>query len=71
MKPEKIRLSMDVTPELKARLDDLQKRSYATTTIEVFKKSLALYDLVLNQYETKGRIVLENDDGTREVLRLL
>lgn len=62
---------MDVTPELKTRLEDLQKRSHATTMVEVFKKSLALYDLVLNQYETKGRIILENDDGTREVLRLL
>lgn len=71
MNPNKIRISIDVTPEFKARMDALQKRSDAPTLIEVFRKSIALYELVLDQHQSKGRIILDNDDGTKEVLRLL
>jgi hypothetical protein len=60
-----------VTPEAKEQIDEVQRKSRASTVIEVFRKALALYDLILDQQAAKGKVVLENADGTREVLRLL
>jgi len=71
LKKEKVRLSLDLMPEAKAHLDEVQRKSRASTIIEVFKKALALYELVLDQQASNGKIVLENADGSREVLRLL
>jgi len=71
LKKDKIRLSLDVNPEVKDRLEEVQRKSHASTLIEVFKKSMALYELVLDQQAAKGKVILENADGSREVLRLL
>ena len=60
-----------MTPEAKEQIDEVQRKSRASTVIEVFRKALALYDLILDQQAAKGNVVLENADGTREVLRLL
>lgn len=64
-------MSMDVTPEAKDRLESVQRKSGAGTLIEVFKKAMALYELVLDQQASKGKVILENSDGSREVLRIL
>ena len=71
MKSNKLRLSFDITPNVKAHLELVQSKSNATTLTEVFRKSLALYELVLDQQAAKGKVILENHDGSREVLRLL
>lgn len=71
MKKDKIRLSLDVHPDVKDRLELVQRKSNASTLIEVFRKAMALYELVLDQQAAKGKVVLENADGSREVLRLL
>jgi hypothetical protein len=71
LKKEKIRLSIDLNPEAKALLDEVQRKSQSNTLVEVFRKAIALYELVLDQQASKGKVVLENSDGTREVLRVL
>lgn len=62
---------MDVTPEARDKLESVQRKSGASTLIEVFKKAMALYELVLDQQATNGKVILENPDGSREVLRIL
>ena len=52
-------------------IKDLQKRSDATSLAEVFRKALAIYDLVLDHTQDGGKVVLESADGGREVLRLI
>jgi hypothetical protein len=71
LKKEKVRLSLDVTPEAKEQIEQVQRKSRASTTIEVFRKALALYELILDQQADNGKVVLENADGSREVLRIL
>lgn len=60
-----------MTPEAKEQIEEVQRKSRASTTIEVFRKALALFDLVLDHQASKGKVILENADGSREVLRLL
>ena len=60
-----------MTPEAKEQIEQVQRKSRASTTIEVFRKALALYELILDQQADNGKVVLENADGSREVLRLL
>ena len=60
-----------MTPEAKEQIEQVQRKSRASTTIEVFRKALAVYELILDQQADNGKIVLENADGSREVLRLL
>ncbi|WP_345735099.1 hypothetical protein [Prosthecobacter algae] len=71
MKKDKIRLSLDLLPEAKAHLELVQTKSRATTILEVFRRALALYELILDQQAAKGKVILENADGSREVLRIL
>jgi len=68
---EKVRLSLDVTPEIRDQLESLKARSSATNLTEVFRRSLALFDLVTDLIANKGKVILENPDGTRENLRIL
>lgn len=70
-KKDRIRLSLDLLPEAKDHLDVVQRKSQAATFVEVFRKALALYELVLDHQASKGKVVLENADGSREVLRVL
>ena len=68
---KKTRLSLDVNPDLKRRIELVQRKSNASTLIEVFRKAMALYELVLDQQAAKGKVVLENADGSHETLRLI
>lgn len=71
MNTNKLRLSFDITPNVKTNLELIQEKSNATTLTEVFRKALALYELVLDHQDAKGKVILENADNSREILRLL
>lgn len=58
-------------PEVKEIVKQIQQRTGASTIVEVFRRALALYLMVLDQQAAKGKVVLEDADGTREAIRLL
>jgi hypothetical protein len=68
---EKIRLNLELLPQVKEQLDELQTRTNASSLSEVIRRALALYDLLIEHYEEKGEVVLKHHDGTTEKLRLL
>ena len=68
---EKVRLNLEVTPALKAELDELQKRTAASSVSEVLRRAIALYDMLTEHYAKEGSVVLEAKDGTKEKLRIL
>lgn len=68
---ETVRINLEVSPHVRDHIKDLRKRSDAASLAEVFKKSLALYDLVLSVTSSGGKVVLESPQGDREVIRLL
>ena len=68
---EKVRLNLEIHPDVKARLDDLQERTQAASLTEVIRRSLALYNLVVDLQQEGGRITLHRKDGTAETLAVL
>lgn len=66
-----VRLSLDITPEGKQNLQRVQAKGKHPTIVDVFRKSLAVYELILDHQTGGGKLILEGPDGTREVLRLL
>jgi hypothetical protein len=67
----KVRLNLDISPKVKDQLLDLQKRSDAVSLVEVVRRAVAVYDMFLDHEENGGRTILENQDGTKERVRLL
>ena len=70
LKP-RVRLNLDLSPNVKSQLEDLQDRTDASSFVEVIRRALSVYDLVVTQEEESGKIVFENPDGTTERIRIL
>ena len=68
---DKVRLNFEVSPELKDSLVDLQDRAKCTTITEVFRKALALLDMVTAHNEGGGSLILRHKDGQEETVRIL
>jgi hypothetical protein len=68
---ETVRVNLEVHPEVRDNMKSLQKKSKAASLAEVFKRALALYEMVLDHHRAGGKIVFESKDGEREVLKFL
>ena len=58
---KEVRLTLDVSYELNARLEQLAKES-ASTTSEVLRKAFTLFDLVADATKQKNRIAILDQD---------
>jgi Arc/MetJ-type ribon-helix-helix transcriptional regulator len=67
----KSRLSLEIPKQTRDQIDDIVKRSGASSLTEVIRRALALYDLVLEHKAENGTLVLRHKDGREEVLRLI
>lgn len=67
----KVRLNLELPENLKRQLDDLVTSTQAASLSEVLRRSLALFDFCMDYQKQGGRLMMENPDGTREVLRIL
>jgi hypothetical protein len=68
---KKTRLSFDVSPEVKKQLEDLQEKSQATSMLEVVRRALSLYEMVLDVQTAKGQVQLVDASGERTKVHLL
>jgi len=68
---DKVRLNFEVSPEFKENLVDLQERTQSVTITEVFRKALALLDMVIAHVKSGGSLVLRHKDGREETVRIL
>lgn len=68
---ERVRLNIAIPPFVKDQLDSIVDRSGASSVTEVIRRSVALYDLVLEHISEDGTLVFRNSDGTEEVLKIL
>ena len=50
-RPNRVRISMDVSPKIKEQLEGLQKKLGAPNMREVFVRSLAITDLIANEIQ--------------------
>lgn len=67
----KYRLNIDLDAKAKTELPKLQKKLGSATLIDVFRKALAVLEMIVDHQKAGGKVVLENKDGTREALRLI
>jgi len=70
-KPKKFRLNLEFPPEVEQRLQDLKARSESTTITEVFRKSLALFNLYLNQTQAGRTMIIRDPNGSEKQLEIL
>jgi hypothetical protein len=68
---EKSRLNFEVPKKVRDQLDDLVKRSAASSFTEVVRRALALYDLVLEHSANGGDLVLRDKTGREQTVKLL
>ena len=68
---ETVRVSLRLSKEAKARLDDVSERTEAGSPTEVVRRALALYDALLDQKEQGRKVILRDDDGTEREVMLL
>ena len=68
---EKVRVNFEVSPRLKESLVELQARTNSVSITEVFRRALALLDMVTAHVEHGGAVVLRRKDGAEETLRIL
>jgi len=71
LKTNPIRLNLELSPQVKERLDQLRENSHAASSAEVIRRSLALYELVIDHLRSNGSIVLKHNDGSEEKLTIL
>jgi hypothetical protein len=67
----KCRLNLELDPRARESLEELQAKSKASSMADVIRRSLALYDMVLDHVKSGGSVVLKNNDGTLETVRFL
>lgn len=67
----KVRLNLELPESLKRQLDDLVAGTQAASLSEVLRRSLALFEFCMDYQKQGGRLMMENPDGTREILRIL
>jgi hypothetical protein len=60
-----------VSPEVKKQLEDLQEKSQATSMLEVVRRALSLYEMVLDVQTAKGQVQLVDASGERTKVHLL
>lgn len=67
----KYRLNIDLEPKARTELPKLQKKLGATSLIDVFRKALALLELILDHQKSGGKVVLVNPDGSSESIKII
>lgn len=62
---KKIRLTLDVSPELNSILKELAKDS-STTKSDVLRRAIALMDLAVNEQKKGKKLLLTNEDESEK-----
>ena len=66
---KKTRVNMDVHPEIKALVLDLQERTSADSMSEVVRRAVKLYDLMLTEHANGSELLIKPKLGlTRQLL---
>jgi hypothetical protein len=67
----KYRVSIDLEDKARTELPKLQKKVGALNLIDLFRKALAVLELIVDHQKSGGKVILEHKDGTNEVIKLV
>lgn len=65
------RLSLDLTPQVKTRIEDLRDMTEAESLTEVIRRALASYELLCKAQASGKDIVVRDEHGGESLLVLL
>ena len=69
--PARIRLNLDYPSVIHQKMLIVQQRSHAASITEMLRRAVALYDLITEHISEGGEVILRNDKGDEEKLRIL
>jgi hypothetical protein len=64
------RLNLELKIDVRNRMEELRDLTDADTLVEVVRRALAVYDYVWTQKKEGARILVEDSEGTRELVIL-
>ena len=67
----KIRLNLEIPERSKKQLDVLVERTDANSMSEVFRRAIALYDLLTMEKELGSTTVIRSQDGSEKFVEFL
>ena len=67
----RVPIHLEVSPTVRKRLERLVEVTEAESMTEVFRRALALYEVVLLEQRGGRRLLLEEKDGNTVELRIL
>ena len=68
---KKQRLHLELPSRVVEKFEDLMELSESTTRTEVIRKSLRLFERVLEHQNSGGRLILVDQGGNQETLEIL
>lgn len=63
-----IEITLSLSPEVRGQLEHLKTSTKAADIAEVVRRSLAVYDLIIEHHGEGGKLVFRHADGTEEIL---
>ena len=64
------RLNLEIGKEVRERMEELMDETGARSLTGVVSRALAVYDFLCMQKKKGGKILIQDDDGTRELVLL-
>ena len=64
------RLNLELAANVRTRMEQLRDESGAHSLTEVISRSLAVYDFIWKQKKNGGKLLIQDSEGTREVVIL-
>lgn len=66
---ETVRLNLRITPDVKARLEELKDETNSANLAEVVRRALTLYDAMYSENKEGSKVILRDQEGRdREVM---
>ncbi len=69
--PARIRLNLEYPAAIHQQMQIVQQRSHAASITEMLRRAVALYDLITEHISAGGQVILRNEKGEEEKLRIL
>lgn len=66
----KQRITLEIDSKAQRAIAKLKKRTDSATTVEIFRRSLTIADLITEHLENGGSVILRTKDGREESLKL-
>jgi hypothetical protein len=68
---ERVRLNLELARDVHDQLQKIQTVTGAASLTEVIRRALALYDVVIEHTNERGKVVFKYPDDSEETLRLI